>query len=208
MPLFKNLQVNPTTQVLIWKITEPLDELRDKVLLTTNSSIRLQSMKSVLHQQGFLSIRFLLNEIGCDDSDLLYDEYGKPHLKDGRYISITHSFTYTGIIVSESLPVGIDIEKQRDKIVKIAHKFTLLDSYKETFNQQELIRKLTVVWGAKESLYKIYGKKKLLFLHHIFIDDFDINSNTTKGEIRFQEECNRYVIPFLEFDGFTCVYAF
>ncbi len=54
--------------------------------------------------------------------DLFYDEFGKPHLKDDKYISITHSFNFSGIIVSEN-KVGIDIEKQRPIITKIASKF-------------------------------------------------------------------------------------
>ena len=53
---------------------------------------------------------------------MFYDENGKPHLKDGKHISITHSFTFSGVIVSDA-EVGIDIEKQRDKIAIIAHKF-------------------------------------------------------------------------------------
>jgi hypothetical protein len=71
-----------------------------------------------------------------------------------------------------------------------------------------LISKLTIVWGAKESLYKIYGKKKLLFLHHIYIDDFNFTDNKTFGSIRFDGKEASYTIEFLEFEGFTCVYAY
>ena len=127
MALFKTLTVNKTTKVLIWKIEESISELKKGISLSENSSTRLQSMKSELHQKGFLSIRHLLKEIGYTDFDIIYDAFGKPHLKDGKFISITHSFTFTGIILSDNLPVGIDIEKQREKILKIAHKFTSLE---------------------------------------------------------------------------------
>ena len=208
MALFKTLTVNKTTKVLIWKIEESISELKKGISLSENSSTRLQSMKSELHQKGFLSIRHLLKEIGYTDFDIIYDAFGKPHLKDGKFISITHSFTFTGIILSENLPVGIDIEKQREKILKIAHKFTFLEEYKTIANAAALIRKLTIVWGAKESLYKIYGKKKLLFLHHIHIEDFKFENKKTTGEIRFDGTTKTYQIEFLEFEDFTCVFAY
>ena len=103
--------------------------------------------------------------------------------------------------------MGIDIEMQRDKIVRIAHKFTPLQEYKTIANHNALVSKLTIVWGAKESLYKIYGKKKLLFLHHIYIEDFRFAAGQTTGEIRYEDYYSQHKIHFLEFEGFTCVYA-
>ncbi|MCH3883348.1 4'-phosphopantetheinyl transferase family protein [Tenacibaculum aquimarinum] len=208
MALYKSLTVDNNTKVLIWKIEESFNELNADIVLTENSQTRLDGMKSELHQRGFLSVRHLLKEAGYTDNDLFYDEFGKPFLKDGKHISITHSFTFSGLIISDDKHVGIDIEKQRDKILKIAHKFTPIEEYKTIANHDALISKLTIVWGAKESLYKIYGKKKLLFLHHIYIEDFKFEDEKTTGEIRYQGEINSYGIHFLEFDGFTCVFAY
>ena len=207
MPVHKTLTVNETTKVLIWKIEESFEDLADGITLTQRSSDRLNNMKSDLHQRGFLSVRHLLNKVGYTDADLVYDEFGKPHLKDGKFISITHSFTFSGIIISDDKPVGIDIEKQRDKILKIAHKFTPIEAYKSIANHDALVSKLTIVWGAKESLYKIYGKKKLLFLNHIYIEDFSFETNETTGKILYEGVTDEYQINFLETEGFTCVYA-
>ena len=169
MPLYKTIRVNDFTKVLVWKIDESLEDLTMGVKLTERSKKRVEAMKSVLHQKGFMSIRQLLKQAGYADADVFYDAFGKPHLKDKNYLSITHSFTFTAIIISKKKPVGIDVEKQRDKIVKIAHKFTPIEEYNTIANHEALVSKLTVVWGAKESLYKIYGKKKLRFLHHIYL---------------------------------------
>jgi phosphopantetheinyl transferase len=208
MALYKTLTISSSTRVFIWKIEESIDELKQGITLSENSKTRLDSMKSELHQKGFLSIRHLLKNVGLEDADLIYDDFGKPHLKNGKFISITHSYTFTGIIISDDIPVGIDIEKQREKILKIAHKFTPIQEYNTIANVDAKISKLTIVWGAKESLYKIYGKKKLLFLHHIYINDFKFEDKKTTGEIRFDGEESIYNIEFLEFEGFTCVYAF
>lgn len=207
MPLYKTITVSKTTKVFIWKIEESLKTLKANISLTDKNEARLNSMKSELHQKGFLSIRHLLKEVALSDSDLIYDEFGKPHLADNKFISITHSFNFTAIIYSSEKEVGIDIEKQRDKILKIAHKFTPFEEYKTIANHDALIRKLTIVWGAKESLYKIYGKKKLLFLHHIYVSDFKFDNGKTTGEIRFNGDVASYNVSFLEFEGFTCVYA-
>ena len=208
MPLYKSIPINNTTKALIWKIEEPLQVLKLGIELTDKSQTRLDSMKSELHQRGFLSIRHLLAAFGYVDNDLVYDQHGKPHLKDGKHISITHSYHFSAVIISDSNPVGIDIEKQRDKIVKIARKFTPIQEYRTIANHDALVSKLTIVWGAKESLYKIYGKKKLLFIKHIFIEDFLFDDQKTTGEISYDGEVSNYTIPFLEFEGFTCVYAY
>ena len=208
MPLYKTLTVGKNTKVLIWKIEESFNELNIDIILSDKSKNRLDGMKSDLHQRGFLSVRHLLKEVGYSDADLIYDEFGKPHLKDGKHISITHSFTFSGLIISDTLHVGIDIEKQRDKILKIAHKFTPVEEYKTIANHDALISKLTIVWGAKESLYKIYGKKKIRFLENIYVEDFNFSDEKTSGEIRYNGEESSYNIQFLEFEGFTCVFAY
>ena len=208
MPLYKTLTVSNHAKALIWKIEEPFEQLADGIFLTEENQQRVNNMKSDLHQRGFLSVRHLLKEVGYTDNDLEYDEFGKPHLKDGNFISITHSFIFSAIIISTEQPVGIDIEMQRDKIVKIAHKFTPIEEYKSIANHDALVSKLTIVWGAKESLYKIYGKKKLLFLENIYIEDFSFETNETTGKILYEGETSDYDIHFLEMEGFTCVYAY
>jgi phosphopantetheinyl transferase len=122
MPLYKTISPNSQTTVKIWKIEESYDDLIAPLDLKPESKTRVLGMKSELHQRGFLSVRHLLKAFGYTDQDLYYDQNGKPHLKDGKHISITHSFTFSGVIVSDAA-VGIDIEMQRDKIAIIAKKF-------------------------------------------------------------------------------------
>ncbi|WP_298519589.1 4'-phosphopantetheinyl transferase superfamily protein [uncultured Kordia sp.] len=207
MALYKTITVNNHTKVLIWKIEESFETLNSTVKLTNHCQQRLDGMRSEIHQRGFLSVRHLLAEFGYTDFDLYYDEVGKPHLKDGKHISITHSFQFSAIIVSDTIPVGIDIEKQRDKILRIAHKFTPLEEYKTIANHEALVRKLTIVWGGKESIYKVYAEKGLSFLKHIDIDDFSMETSHTKGTVFYGKNTATYALDFLEFEGFTCVYA-
>jgi phosphopantetheinyl transferase len=207
MAIYKTITVRPGVVVHIWKIEETEDELSKDIVLTPHCQKRLNGMKSELHRRGFLSIRHLLAVVGYTDHDLFYDEAGKPHLKDGRHISITHSHEFTGIIVADFDEVGIDIEMQRDKILRIANKFTPLEEYKTLANSDAIIRKLTIVWGAKESLYKIYAKHGLSFLHHVDVKDFSFSDSKTTAEILYHGDQSFYDINFLEFEDYTCVYA-
>jgi phosphopantetheinyl transferase len=207
MPLYKTITVSTTTRVHIWEITESEKDLASGIFLTPNCQQRFDGMKSELHRRGFLSIRHLLALEGYQDKDLFYDSLGKPHLRDGTYISITHSFTFTGIIVSTEWPVGIDIEKQREKILKIAHKFTPIEEYGSLSDPKIMIRKLTVVWGAKESLYKISSILGLSFLNNINIEDFSMEAGETTGVITINGTVSSFKIYFLELEGFTCAYA-
>ncbi|SDG41548.1 4'-phosphopantetheinyl transferase family protein [Psychroflexus sediminis] len=206
MSIYKRITVDEATSALIWKIEETLEDLEDGIQLTDYCRSRYDGMKSEIHKKGFMSIRHLLQVFGYSDFDLSYDEKGKPHLKDGRHISITHSYEFTAVIVSDK-KVGIDIEKQRDKIKLIAPKFTPIEEYKALGTGEDLVRKLTIVWGAKESLYKLYGKKGLLFLHDIFVEDFNISDQKTTARVTHDQKVTNYTLNFMEFENFTCVYA-
>lgn len=206
MPLYKTITVNSNTKVLIWKIEEPFDHLYENTVLTENCERRVMNMKSEIHRRGFLSIRHLLAIEGYTDFDLYYDDDGKPHLKDDKHISITHSFNYAAIIISDG-EVGIDIEKQRDKIIRIAHKFTPIEEYRTIANDDALVRKLTIVWCAKESLYKSFAEKGVSFLQHIDVDNFDLDQDRTTASVTYGSQIGHYDVSFLEFDGFTCAYA-
>ncbi len=206
MPLYKTITVNDHTKVYIWKIEESYDWLSKDVSLTTHCANRVNGMKSELHRRGFMSIRHLLAEAGYTDFDLYYDQEGKPHLKDGKKISITHSFIFSAIIVSDR-EVGIDIEKQRLKILRIAHKFTPIEEYRTMANDEALMRKLTMVWGAKESLYKSFAAPGVSFLQHIYVEDFRLDDLKTTAEVTYDDRMETYDVTFLEFEGFTCGYA-
>ena len=81
MPIYKTINSEGGTEIFVWKIEESFDELSRGLILTENSRSRLEGMKSLLHQKGFLSVRQLLKHAGYQDKDLYYNEYGKPFLK-------------------------------------------------------------------------------------------------------------------------------
>ena len=209
MPLHKTIQYNPTTKILIWKITETFDTLFSEVILKEKTLIRLQGMKSETHQRAFLSVRKLLQETGHKDVQLHYDEFGKPHLDNENHISITHSFDFSAIILSDK-NVGIDIEQRREKIIRIADKF--VDDSEFAFlvkeNLEEYVSKLTVIWGIKEAVFKIRNEKGISFKDHIFVAPFEMNDLKAEALLTFENLNIKFDISFEEIENYTLVYAF
>lgn len=206
MPLYKSLRPNSETNIKIWKITESYNDLYDGIVLNEESKARVSKMKSQMHQCGFLSVRHLLKEFGYSDRDLFYDGHGKPHLKDGNHISITHSFTFSAVAVSNGV-IGVDIEKQRTKIGLIAPKFIDYEALYLKSIDSEYIRKLTVIWCIKESLYKLFATKGLSFLQHTLVLPFTIEEGQTISWIDYNRDKYKFVAEYLEFEEFTCAYT-
>ena len=209
MPLFKTINHDVSTTILVWKITETFSELFNEVQLNDKSKLRLNGMKSQLHQCAFLSVRKLLQESGYSDFDLYYDEFGKPHLKDGNHISISHSHEFSTIIVSNQI-VGVDIEMQREKIISIADKFVNLTELNrlQRFDKEDYIKKLTVKWGAKEAIFKIRNEKGISFKDHIQVNPFEIGDKETIAFLEIENTKQEFTIYFEEIRNFTLVYTF
>lgn len=207
MPLHESKSCGLDTEIHVWKITETFEDLFDQVLLNDTNLIRLNNMKSEMHQRGFLSVRMLLQSAGYSDRDLYYDEFGKPHLSDGRHISITHSFGFSAIIISNQ-KTGIDIEMQRDKISLIADKFVDTEFDFLEREASDYIRKLTVIWGVKEAIFKIQNEVGISFKDHISVFPFEINDYKTSALLTFANLNKEFSIQFEEIENFTLVYAF
>ena len=208
MPLYKKFNIGQTAQVLIWQISESFEDLFDQVILKDISLIRLNNMKALSHQKGFLSIRKLLQEIGYSDEDLFYDETGKPNLLDGKCISITHSFEFSAIIISEKV-AGIDLEMQREKIIKIAEKFMDTEfSFLPKIKEQDFIQKSTVIWGVKEAVFKIENQVGISFKDHVSVFPFEIEDGKTSAILTYDNQVKEFAVQFELVENYVVVVAF
>ncbi|MBC7641492.1 MAG: 4'-phosphopantetheinyl transferase superfamily protein [Flavobacterium sp.] len=212
MPLFKIINHDLETKILVWKISETLDELLFETRLNENSKIRLQKMKSNLHQRAYLSIRKMLEIAGYSDFDMYYDNSGKPHLKPKNChtehveVSISHSHEFATLIISKK-PVGIDIEMLKEKTLKIAQRFMDV-LHLENLSNTEIIKKATVIWGIKETVFKIKNEKGISFPDHIFEEQFQLCDNKTTAQLRYNNKIENFNIFFQEIEGYVLVYGF
>ena len=212
MPLHKVVLLSKTAKLYLWKITEDLSELRSQIRLKNSSIARLESMKSESHQKGFLAVRMLLQHNEYDDFDLYYDAFGKPHIKpQGCFvkdveISISHSNNFSAIVISQE-KVGLDIEQIKDKTVRIAPRFMDV-LHLENLSMEEKIKKATVIWGIKESIFKIKNEQGISFPNHIFEDDFSLEEKKSKAILKFNNREEVFNIIFDSIEDYIYVCAF
>jgi len=206
MPFYQQINVDDATSIYVWKISETFDNLFQSVSLKDVSLARLEGMKSENHQKGFMAVRMLLQHNGYTDFDLYYDEFGKPHLKDGTHISISHSFDFSVIVLSD-INVGIDLELRRDLIKKIAYKFAEEEFvYESQHNSEEFVRKLTVIWGVKEAVFKVRNEVGISFKDHIFVRPFEIKDEKTTALLDFNAVKRDFLVFFTEIEKYTLVW--
>ena len=218
MPFFKEININKETTAYFWKISEDIDWLFENVQLNEKSSARLETMSSIEHKKGFLAVRMLLQHIGFTDFNLFYDEFGKPHLKGKRekgkgksiepethHISISHSHEFSCICISNEC-IGIDLEKRKEKTLKIAPRFMDI-SHLENLSESDKIAKSTVVWGVKESVFKLKNEKGISFPNHISESPFHLEDKKGKAQLHFNDltEDFNFQFDFVDDYVFVCV---
>lgn len=175
MPLFYQHNINDDTKLGIWHIEEPETFFLEKVPLKRDVS---HPFKRRQHLAG----RYLLSHLFPDFplEEILIADTRQPFLADEKYhFSISHCGSFAAAVVSRSSRVGVDIELVTPRIGRVAEKF-LNEGEMYFFNedyalfleqwglrgrmQQEF---LTLIWSAKEALFKWYGRGELDFKRHM-----------------------------------------
>ena len=144
--------LNEFTILGVWKIEEDLNTLLDSVILDNGDKKKYKVFASTSRKLEFLSVRALLAELLGKDARIIYNKNNKPFLKDGsRFISISHSYKLTAILLSTNEKVGIDLEHMSTNIGRIAFKF-INRREKITKEQENRRYHLYLHWCAKEAL--------------------------------------------------------
>ncbi len=182
MPLYSVEKFSNNTTLALWKITETSELL---AALLGNAVQDTQSANK--ENKHWLSSRLLLKEIFLQKNIRLQkDEFNKPYLfvdEKPFHISITHSHHFAAIIVSETQNVAIDLERIDERVQRVSRKFVNEDERK-FLTEMPNVAALTIIWSAKETLYKLYGKKELDFKAHLFIKPFSATDKIITGIIR------------------------
>lgn len=136
------------------------------------------------------------------------NEANKPTLfiDDEKYfISISHSYEYVGIMFSRTHEIGLDIEKIDERINRVSRKF--LNENEQLFAESILSK--TLIWSAKESVYKWYGKKELDFKEHMQAYPFTAADN---GIFNFKLSKNKFEkeidIHYYLIDNYVITYCY
>lgn len=209
MPIFLHEHLQPTGELGLWNIEEEEEWFLHKLLLSPLELRQLSKMKG-RRRLEWLAVRQLVHEMSGRErrGAFIKDEYGKPHLEHSEYyISISHSETIAAAIAGP-VSVGIDVQKIVPKITRIAHKF-LRDEEREIIQDHNLIKHMHLYWGAKEALYKAYGRRELDFRQHIFIEPFPLEAEqgVMKGRVEKGDFSATYQLYYRSVQDFVLVYA-
>ena len=176
MPIIEDLTISKDIRLIVWEISETINDLKTEDLLSKDSLKLLNQRKSEIHKKQFLAIRNILKELSIQDQDVVYDESGKPFIRDGQNISFSHSDNYAAVIIGKQI-VGIDIEIRRDRVLKITDKFLETELiYPQVLEKEAAL----IYWNIKESIFKLVKNSGVDFKKNIIVLPLDFKNNCTK----------------------------
>lgn len=202
MPLVNSLNVN-SSNLLLWRINESEEELNKDLNLSDFYKSRLGKIKAIRRRKQSLSIHHLLKSSKINQ-EFFYDYNGKPKLSNNKFISISHSFDYSGVAISNN-KVGVDIEKFRPKILDISKKF--ISQTEQDLIKELDIENLTKVWTIKEAVYKAFGYQGIDFKENILIENINNEFNKVQVKINKNEIIENYNVDIINFSQYICSVA-
>ena len=203
MPLSNHNDFIPI-DLFLWKLSETEIELNNHIDLSLSSISKLDLIKSSSQRKQFLGVQNLLKLHNVNNGSLFYDKNGKPHLSNNKFISISHSFEYCGVIVSD-VKVGLDIEKLRPKILNISKKFISESDW--NLIKLSSVENVTKVWTIKEAVFKAFGHKAIDFKKNIIITSINKKFNKASVSISNNQITENYNIEIYNFSQYLCCVA-
>jgi 4'-phosphopantetheinyl transferase len=209
MPFFKEISIPTIGFISIWEIKESALELEIALGNVVEEKTKVNQKKGIQQLQWLASRLLLKKHFENKKIQLNKNEFNKPSLliDDLPYhISITHSGKFAAIFISETATIGIDIELIDSRILKISNKFLNETELKLIQNfDQEKTKFVTLIWSAKETLYKIYSQKELDFRKELFIQDLN---EPLKAAIFKTDSVFKVDIHHFEIDNYILTYAY
>lgn len=208
MPLFRDRTDEDGTRVVIWEVSEQHDFFKEGLQLSHEERVFVETLNNK-RQLEWMASRYLMQKVMDIDIEakLRKDKFGKPYLlQEDVHISISHSHKYSALAKSPKI-IGIDIQLQLDKITRIAHKF-INEKEWTYFTEEERIEYMHVIWGAKESMYKAYGRKRVEFIEDMDLDKFTFLEKgfTFTGRL-IKDKTYNYDLKAEKFDDYHFVIA-
>ena len=127
---------------------------------------RFLTFGHIRRQKEFIATRILRKKI-LGNEHIEYNSIGAPYIKGVGFISISHSSHLVGLAFNEHYMIGLDLETPRDNILDLVPKF-LAPTERDHFDETHKLE-MTRVWSAKEALYKLAGRKKIIFKEDLIL---------------------------------------
>ncbi len=210
MPLQLRQAIKPHEGLLgMWHITESEEFFRHHLSLSAAEQAQLQPLKG-RRRIEWLAVRYLVHVLSERKvrGSILKDSYGKPQLEGSKWhISISHSRDRAAVIASPHI-VGVDIQVVVPHIARIAHKF-MRSEERAALDPHHLIPHMHVYWGAKECLYKAWGRRQLDWCTHMRIAPFPFlpEGGHSLGYIEKEDQSLAFDLYYRLIDGFVLTWV-
>jgi 4'-phosphopantetheinyl transferase len=141
----------------VWRVEE--DEETLKKLVGGDYFPGLARISNPRRRLEWLSARTLLREFGYT-GHVMYHPTRRPFLAHSRsHISISHSYPLVTVVMSDKFLVGIDIESFARPFAQVMDKY--LSKEEKKWVDEDDNRRLSLIWSAKEAIYKLPGMEGL-----------------------------------------------
>ena len=156
----------------VWKMDESVDTLLDLLPEREYYEREVQRFVASHRRLEWLSVRALLFRLLGEHKEVCYLLSRKPYLADYSYfISISHTKGYVSVILSDKVPVGIDIEQYGQRVHRVAHKYMREDESVRLY-KEDATWSLLLHWSAKEVMFKCMDTDGVDFRQHLHIEPF------------------------------------
>ena len=191
MRVFYQHQIDEDSRIGIWKIEETEEFFKNNVPAhreVTHPHKRLQ------HLAGRFLLQYLFPDFPYELIQIA--DTNKPYLADEKYhFSISHCGDWAAAIVSRSKRVGVDVEIPTDKTLRLKEKFLSVEELGLTTPDSRLT---TLLWSAKESVFKWHGDGAVDFKKHIQLSK--INYEAGIIDCLFAKTGQKLSINHIQFD--------
>lgn len=201
MGLLSKIVPESAGEIFLFDISEPESHFFQR--LQPGQYEDIQDIKSPVRRLQVLQTRLFLSEKNLQD-EFYYLESGKPQLRNGG-ISISHSGTKLVIYIHPDPSPGIDIEVFHPKILKIAPRF-MNEAEKKQFGINN-IDLLTIIWSAKETVFKKFGGNTTHFARYQQVVKIDFGSGIIEVVINPEESPQLIRLRFQKNEEYVFTYS-
>ncbi len=210
MPLFKKI-IDENFTLVVWHLTESIDLFLPFKKSFSASPEKLDEIHAVQRRKEWICSRYLgwsiAKELEGKCAGVWSDKHNKPHIKDSSlHISISHAAPFVTVLVHKKHSCGADIEEKKEKLLRLGPKFLTTDELNQTEGD---ISRLAIAWGAKEAIYKLYGRKQLIFKENIFLHGLDNikESGAISSQLKVGNKKSRINLKYEQFENHILVYT-
>lgn len=186
MPLFFQQDINPHASIALWRIEEPEEFFRDRVPVEADFR---SPQKRLQHLAGRHLLQVLVPDFPYDS--IREAASGRPYLEDRSFdFSLSHTNGVAAALVVRSGRAGVDVEYATPRIGRVMPRF--LHTEELSWVQRQPLPDFaegwpvaapwilpTLLWSAKESVFKWQGDRGVAFDRQIRFDPFTFRSSGT-----------------------------